>query len=94
MAANMTDKTIFFAYIRSLVSYNNKWSIKFNIIKVKESIYHSGNTVGMLLSKMAANMAAKTQNYVYFLKTIVALTTAEADPRVLTLKFFLCFLGL
>ena len=61
MAANMAAKTEKCAYIRSLVSYNNKWSIKFNIIKVKESIYHSDNTVGMLLSKMAANMAAKTQ---------------------------------
>ena len=54
-----TQKTV---YIRSYVSYKNKRSIKFNIIKVKESIYRSGNSVGSLLSKMAANMAAKTQN--------------------------------
>ena len=29
-----------------------------------------------------------------FLKTIVALKTAEADPMVMTLKIFVCFLGL
>ena len=32
----------------------------------KESIYSSGDSDGMLLFKMAANMAANTQKHVYF----------------------------
>ena len=39
--------------------------VVFNIIKVKESIYRSGDSVGMLLSKMAANFGAKTENSIY-----------------------------
>ena len=65
MAVNMADKTQKYVYIRSEVSYNYKWSVENNIIKVKESSYRSGNSVQMLLSKMAVNMAAKTQKYVY-----------------------------
>ena len=65
MASNMAAKTQKYVYIRSEVSYNNKWSVEYNIFKVKKSIYRSGNSVRMLLSKMASNMAAKTQKYVY-----------------------------
>ena len=65
MAANMATKSQKYVYNRSQVSYNSKWSVEFNIIKVEESIYRSGNSVGMLLSKMAANMAAKTHKYLY-----------------------------
>ena len=65
MAVNMAAKTQKYVYIRSEVSYNSKWSVEYNIFKVKESIYRSGNSVRMLLSKMAVNMAAKTQKYVY-----------------------------
>ena len=61
MAVNMAAKTHKYVYIRSEVSYNYKWSVEYNIIKVKESIYCSDNSVRMLLSKMAVNMAAKTQ---------------------------------
>ena len=61
----MAVKTQKYVYIRSEVSYNYKWSVEYNIIKVKESIYRSDNSVRMLLSKMAVNVAAKTQKYVY-----------------------------
>ena len=65
MASNMAANTQKYVYIRSEVSYNYKWSVEYNIIKVKESIYRCGNSVQKLLSKMAVNMAAKTQKYVY-----------------------------
>ena len=65
MAVIMAAKTQKYVYIRSEVSYNYKWSVEYNIIKIKESSYRSGNSVQMLLSKMAVNMAAKTQKYVY-----------------------------
>ena len=61
MAANMAAKTEKYVSIRSEISYNNKWSVDYNIFKVKKSIYRSGNIVGMLLFKMASNMAANTQ---------------------------------
>ena len=65
MASNMASHEQKYVYIRSEVSYNSKSGVEYNIFKVKEWIYHSGNSVGMLLSKMAANMAAKTHKYVY-----------------------------
>ena len=65
MAANMAAKTQKYVYIRSEVSYNSKWSVEYNIFKVKKSIYRSGNSVGMLLSKMAANFGAKTETSKY-----------------------------
>ena len=65
MAANMAARTQKYEYIRPEVSYNSKLSVEYNILEVKDSTYRSGNSVGMLLSKMAANMAAKTQKYVY-----------------------------
>ena len=66
MAANIGAKTQKYVYFRSEVSYNYSCSVEYNIFKVKKSIYRSGNSVGMLLSKMAANFGAKTQKYVYF----------------------------
>ena len=65
MAANMAAKTEKYVYTGSQVSYNNKWSVEYNIFKVNESTYRSGNSVRMILSKMAANMAAKTEKYAY-----------------------------
>ena len=62
MASNMAANTQKYVYIRSEVNYNSKWSVEYNIFKVKESIYHSGNGVRMILSKMAVNMAAKHKN--------------------------------
>ena len=56
MASNMAANTQKYVYIRSEASYNNKWSVEYNIFKVKESIYCSGNSVRMLLSKMASNI--------------------------------------
>ena len=61
MAANMAANTQKYVYIRSEVSYSNKWSVEYNIIKVKESIYRCDNSVRKLLSKMASKMAANTQ---------------------------------
>ena len=61
MAANMAANTQKYVYFRSKVSYNYSSSIEYNIFQVKESIYHSGDSVGKLLSKMAANFGAKTE---------------------------------
>src|ERR1043165_1535906 len=65
MAANMAAKTGKHIYTGSQVSYNYTVSVDLNSFKVRESIYRSGNSLGMLPSNMAANMAAKTEKYVY-----------------------------
>ena len=62
MAANMAANTQKYVYFRSKVSYNYSSSIEYNIFQVKESSYCSGDSVGKLLSKMAANFGAKTEN--------------------------------
>ena len=65
MAANMAAETHKYAYLSSQVSYNDKWSVDFNHSQVKESNSLSGSSVGLLLSKMAAKMAAQLKIYVY-----------------------------
>ena len=65
MAANMAAETQKYAYLSSQVSYNDKWSVDFNNSQVKESNSLSGSSVGLLLSKMAAKMAAQLKIYVY-----------------------------
>ena len=74
----MAAKTQKYVYIRSQVSCNNKRSIKFNIIKVKGSIYRSGNSVCMLLSKMASNMDVTSAEIRMLI--LIAPKTCEPDP--------------
>ena len=62
MAANMAAKTQNYVYLSSQVRYINKWSVKFNTFKVKELIYRSGNSVWVILPKMAVNMAPEHRN--------------------------------
>jgi hypothetical protein len=61
MAANMAAEKQKYVFLRLQVSYIRKWNVEFSIFTVKESIFCSGISVGMLLFKMAANMAAKTK---------------------------------
>lgn len=62
MAANVATKTQKYAYLSSQLSYSNKWSVKLHSLNVGKSISLTGNKVGMFLSKVATNMAAKAQN--------------------------------
>ena len=78
MAANMAAKTQKYVYIRSEVSYNYKWSVEYNIFKVKESMYRSGNSVRMLLSKMASNMEVTSAEL--RMLNLIAPKTCELDP--------------
>src|SRR5688572_28913477 len=86
MAVNMAAKTQKYVYIRSEVSYNYKCSVDYNIIKVKESIYRSDNSVQMLLSKMAVNMAAKTQKYVYIRSEVSYNYKCSVDYNIIKVK--------
>ena len=52
----------------------------------KESIYHSGDGIGMLVSKMAANMAAKTQKYVYFRSEVSYNYSSSVEYNIFKVK--------
>jgi len=60
MAAIMAAKTLKYLYLISEVSNKDKWGVNFDIFDVKVLATRSDNTVRMLQSKMAVNMAAKT----------------------------------
>ena len=62
MTANMAAKTQKYVYLSLSVGYNSEESVECNIFRIKESKYGSGNSVAIVLSKTAANVAAKTQN--------------------------------
>ena len=61
MAANMAAKTHKYVYLRLMVGYNKKLSVEINIFGFKESFSRSSNSVEILIFKMAANMAVKTE---------------------------------
>ena len=67
MAATMAAKTLkdLGLYLSSELSYKDKWGVDFYIFNDKNLITRSDNSVRMLQSKMAANMAAITLKNLY-----------------------------